>query len=204
MYGRTIYFILFHVRCYAFSALTLLVGRQEGIRPVKIDWWGVAVVIYMEQSADCLHMVQLMPLHPKTLSSVASFKSRLFLPFWYRLTRVVLEKRLLNKCSNSYFMLDVQTALVSLLLLTHIRLTALCPGLPRWASTRKVKPIWILLEQETVSGSGISWAVCKFAPRSRQITTPAPHRSVFYRPDALPAAQPTVSKHWRHVSVIIN
>jgi len=28
-------------------------------------------------------------------------------------------------------------------------------------------------------------------------TTPAPHRSVFYRPDALPAAQPTVSKHWR-------
>ena len=30
-------------------------------------------------------------------------------------------------------------------------------------------------------------------------TTPAPHRSVFfsfYRPDALPAAQPTASKHW--------
>jgi len=62
---------------------------------------------------------------------------------------------------------------------THIRLTALCPGLHRWASTRKVKPIWILLEQETVSGSGISWDVCKSAPRSRQITTPAPHLSVF-------------------------
>jgi len=31
---------------------------------------------------------------------------------------------------------------------THTRLTALCPGLPRWASTRKVKPIWILLKQE--------------------------------------------------------
>ena len=30
---------------------------------------------------------------------------------------------------------------------------------------------------------------------SRQITTPAPHHSVFYRPDALPAAQPTASKH---------
>ena len=26
-----------------------------------------------------------------------------------------------------------------------------------------------------------------------------PHNSVFYRPDALPAAQPTASKHWRHV-----
>jgi len=31
----------------------------------------------------------------------------------------------------------------------HIHLTALCPGLPRWASTRKVKPIWILLKQES-------------------------------------------------------
>ena len=27
---------------------------------------------------------------------------------------------------------------------------------------------------------------------------PSPHHSVFYRPDALPAAQPTASKHWRH------
>ena len=29
--------------------------------------------------------------------------------------------------------------------------TALFPGLPRWAGTRKVKPIWILLKQETVA-----------------------------------------------------
>jgi len=62
---------------------------------------------------------------------------------------------------------------------THTRLTALCPGLPRWAGTRKVKPIWILLKQQTASGSGISWAICKSAPRSGQITMPAPHRSVF-------------------------
>jgi len=32
----------------------------------------------------------------------------------------------------------------------------------------KVKPIWILLEQETASGSDISWAICKSAPRSSQ------------------------------------
>ena len=51
--------------------------------------------------------------------------------------------------------------------------------LPEWSGTRKVKPILILLKQETVSGSGTSWAICKSAPRSRQITTPAPHRSVF-------------------------
>jgi len=58
--------------------------------------------------------------------------------------------------------------------------------------------IWILLKQEAVSGSGISWATCKSAPRSRQITTPH-HAStpplMFYRPDALPAAQPTASMH---------
>ena len=54
-----------------------------------------------------------------------------------------------------------------------------CPGLPRWAGTRKVKPIWILRKRETVSGGGISWAICKSAPRSGQITTPAPHHSVF-------------------------
>jgi len=30
-----------------------------------------------------------------------------------------------------------------------------------------------------VSGSGISWVVCKSAPRSRQITTPASRHSVF-------------------------
>jgi len=51
---------------------------------------------------------------------------------------------------------------------------------------QKGKPIWILLKQETVSGSGISWAVCKSAPRSRQIATPAPHHSVFYRPSCRP------------------
>ena len=57
---------------------------------------------------------------------------------------------------------------------THTRLTALCPELPGWDGTRKVKPIWIL-----------------------HITMPAPHHSVFYRTDVLSAVQPTVSKHWR-------
>ena len=44
---------------------------------------------------------------------------------------------------------------------THTCLTAVCPGLPGSAGTRKVKPVWISLKQETVSGSGISRAVGK-------------------------------------------
>ena len=53
--------------CVAFSALTLLVGRQEG-HPAckKTEWWGAGVVICLEQDTD-LHMAQLMPL-PLTVS----------------------------------------------------------------------------------------------------------------------------------------
>jgi len=54
------------------------------------------------------------------------------------------------------------------------RLIALCPGLPRSASTRKVKPIWILLKQDTVSGSGISWAIWKSAICSRHNNASTP------------------------------
>ena len=50
----------------------------------------------------------------------------------------------------------------------YTRLKALCLGLPGRAGTRKVKPIGILLKQETVSGSGISGAICKSALRSRR------------------------------------
>ena len=51
---------------YAFSALTLLVGRWKGIRPVKNWVWGAVVVVCLELGAD-LHMAQLMSL-PLTVS----------------------------------------------------------------------------------------------------------------------------------------
>ena len=41
-------------------------GVKKSIRPVKIEWWGVDVVICVEHGADCSHMVQLMPLPPRT------------------------------------------------------------------------------------------------------------------------------------------
>jgi len=69
------------------------------------------------------------------------------------------------------------------------------PGTSRMSRYQKGKTNLDLLEQETVSGSGISWAICKSARCTRQITMSAPHQSVFYRLDALPAAQPTASKH---------
>ena len=76
---------------------------------------------------------------------------------------------------------------------------ALCPGLPGWASTRKVKPIWILLKQETVSGSGISWAICKSESRSRQITMPV-HNQQCQSPEG---TIPHYTTLWRYTNLFI-
>jgi len=61
----------------------------------------LSVVICLKRRADCLHMVQPMPLPSKTATSVAWFKSRLTFPLWYRFTQVILEKRPLNGCTIS-------------------------------------------------------------------------------------------------------
>ena len=128
-------------------------------------------------------VIALMAIYYQDLIPYNLIPCSLYLCFWIALHCIALLCVVLLTAANTH---------------THTHLTALFPGLPRWAGTRKVKPIWILLKQQTVSGSGISWAICKSAPCCRQITTPAPHHSVFYRSDALPAAQPTASEHWRH------
>jgi len=62
----------------AFSASTLLVGRQEG-HPAckKLEWWGTGMVICLERDAD-LHLAQLMPL----LLTVSCF-SKIQNPGWF-------------------------------------------------------------------------------------------------------------------------
>ena len=78
-----------------FSALTLLVGRQEGHPAVKkTERCGAGTVIYLERGAD-LHMAPLMPL-PLTVSCFS--KIQIGSPFWYRLTRVVPGKGPLTGC----------------------------------------------------------------------------------------------------------
>jgi len=73
-----------------------------------------------------------------------------------------------------------------------------------WVSRhQKGKAFWILLEQEMM---GWQWhqldhvqIICTLLQRDN-------HASIsplsFYRPDALPATQPTASKHWRHMGKI--
>ena len=71
---------------------------SKGIRPVKTEWWGIGVVI-------CLKWLQMICIwfswchcHP-IISCCGKIQNGL--PFWCRLTHVVLEKRLLNGCSSS-------------------------------------------------------------------------------------------------------
>jgi len=54
-----------------------------------------------------------------------------------------------------------------------------------------------------VASAGFAPHLQSFAPHSRQITMPIPHHSIFYGPDALPDAQPTVSKHCYNSTFLI-
>jgi len=77
-----------------------LVGRQKEHPACKnTGWWGAGVIIsvWSEVPIVCIWS-SWCHCHPCTPSSLASFKSRLILPFWYRFTQVVLEKRPLNGC----------------------------------------------------------------------------------------------------------
>ena len=79
--------------------------------------------------------------------------------------------------------------LVSASIYTHTRLMTLCPRLPRWAGTRKVKLIWILLKQETVSVIGISWAICTLLQTDNHASTP----SLSFLQAGCPSCRPTNS-----------
>ena len=79
----------------AFSALTLLVGRQEGHPACKKLSGGVLSWLSVWSEVQTCIWRSWCRCHSLSLASV---KSRLVLPFWYRPTRVVPEKGPLNGC----------------------------------------------------------------------------------------------------------
>ena len=74
--------------CYSSVLWRCWLGGRKGIRPVKKLSGGMLAWLCLCQGAD-FHTAQLMPL-PLTIS--CSSKSRLVLPFWCRLTRIVPDK----------------------------------------------------------------------------------------------------------------
>jgi len=80
---------------YAFSALTLLVGRQEGHPACKnLSGWVLAWLSLWSEVQTCI-WPSFCHCHSVSLASV---KSRLVLPFWYWLTRVVPDNGPLDGC----------------------------------------------------------------------------------------------------------
>jgi len=95
-----VFLTLFYHSMYRPSALPSVLwrcwlGDRKGIRPVKklscgvLEWLSV-----WSEMQTCIRPSWC---HCHSLS-LASVKSRLVLPFWYRLTRIVLEKGPLNGC----------------------------------------------------------------------------------------------------------
>ena len=69
-------------------------GGLKGIQPVKNSGWVLAWLSFWSEVQTCIWPSWC---HCHSLS-LASVKSRLVLPFWYRLTRVVPDKGPLNRC----------------------------------------------------------------------------------------------------------
>jgi len=74
-------------------------GARKSIQHVKIEWWGVGVVICLERGAYCCKWSSWCHCHPKTPSSLASIKSRLVFPFFYRLSQAATKKNVRCKMS---------------------------------------------------------------------------------------------------------
>jgi len=118
MTSRVIYTLLCYVSDLAFCALTLSVGWQEGHPACKKLSGGVLAWLSIWSEVQTCICPSWCHCHSLSLASV---KSRLVLPFWYRLTRVVLEKGLLNGCVCVLLVIFVlnMTVLSRILALLH-------------------------------------------------------------------------------------
>jgi len=81
----------------------------------------------------------------------------------------------------------------------HNRFTALFPGPPRSAGARR-ELLDFMVQRKINRGRHTDHPAGRHSIQTDQCQPPpSPH---FYRPDALPAAQPTVSKHWRQLLTV--
>jgi len=78
---------------------------------------------------------------------------------------------------------------------THSRFMALFPGPPGWAGARR-ELLDFMVQGEINRGRHTDHPAGRHSSGTSQCP-PAPSTHIFCGPDALPAAQPTVSKHWR-------
>jgi len=80
----------------------------------------------------------------------------------------------------------------------HNRFTALFLGPPGWAGARR-KLLDFMVQGKINKGRHTDHPAERHSIGTNQCVPPPPSH-IFYRPDALPAAQPTASKHWRQLA----
>jgi len=81
---------------------------------------------------------------------------------------------------------------------THNCFTALFPGPPGWAAARR-ELLDFMVQGKINRGRHTDHLAGHHSIWTNKCLPP-PSRQFFYRPDALPAAQPTASKHWRQLA----
>jgi len=108
---------------------------------------------------------------------------------WHHLTQ--LQSTSIN--SDNSTVTDAES--VSWYSMSH---TALFPGPPGWAGARR-ELLDFMVQGKINTGRHTDHLAGRHSIRTNQCPPPpSPH--IFYRPAALPAAQPTASKHWRQLA----
>jgi len=106
----------------------------------------------------------------------------------------------LSTCSLTLSHRSVSAYIVWLGMLSHYHhnhFTALFPGPPGWAGARR-EPLDFMVQGKINGGRHTDRPAGRHFIRFNQCLPP-PSSHIFYRPDALPAAQPTASEHWRQL-----
>ena len=138
-------------------------GGRKGIRPVKNEWWGTGMVVWSEMQT-CIWPSWC---YCQSLS-LASVKSRLVLPFWYQLTRVVPEKGPLNVCVKHC---QQGKVIIKLMYFEHNRSDKNTQKTSNWNhscfilcnKSNKIVTFWQFTHYTQVSCSSVlvsSWTVC--------------------------------------------
>ena len=168
-------------------------GGRKGIRPVKKqEWWGAGVVICLERGAD-LHMAQLMPL----LLTVSCF-SKIQIGFTFLVTAHLGgpgKGAVKRTCTYT----DQKSGLFQYNFNTNSQFHGRCR--PKFSFFRILQDRGnkqTRLDFTEARDSEWQWhqlghmQVCTSLQTDNHASTSP--LSFFYRPDALPAAQPTASK----------
>ena len=121
----------------AFSALTLLVGRQEGYLACKnLSGEVLAWLPVWSKVQTCMTSIRPSWFHCHSLS-LASVKSRLVLPFWYRLTRVPVVPE--NGCVYYYLIVKIHSLALNHHICSSSGNLLVCDVTSAWSTFRGAK-----------------------------------------------------------------